>query len=955
MLLVFRKFLIYLIITLIVLAGLVYFLANSPWVIKKAADTFAPEYEITYSRIYGNIITGIEIDDLAYKNKDVFKHLQLKWNPNALAKREIKVNTLHIQALNLSTIEMLAADFSSDSNESNETQSPLPAWMPNIVQVDDFALSIVQKTYEPVCIKSVDFRLKDTTFNLESLTLENAGVTLYTKTNLADLDFNAKVKNNQLLGKAKLQANEALFTDYNLTLRKEAFSDINIDLDVTEKRVIADLDTALKALLKVEEDAFNLDVNRLTSHVNFRFKDALLTAETQAVIAMPYSEEIVLRNDFKMDDNISYSGEVFAKTFKGFEEKYTQALNDFNLSYEGTGTGIEAKLASKVFQGSFSSKDFKKANFHLESKKEILLREYLELPAELNQSKAQVEIDVPLNFDSNTSAYMAKVKIHSNVVNVDADITYAKFLSLKSSIDIPKESLLRAYSKELKWDNLNPIQSNVTLKGEKLDVAMKANVLNIKANYDLNTTKIDGDIRLGSMHSKLSGVLDKKMKVDLSVSAISTLLVNVNKLIAIEGLPPIGGSASLSLESNALKTFSVALKSPQITYQADTQTSHVIDDIDILVKLSEGNVTLEHYTLSYADTKIFSTKPSHVTMTDTEIKFAPLWINDGLKIEGLYDLKKRKAMITSKAESLPIVHELIDLNTFIDITTKLEGEKTSVRGKVVLLGGDIHYDMSKKTFASDSDIIIVQDIKKEEASPFMDNLSVSIQVTSKKPLIYNKDAVNIKADVHVSVIKAEGDDLAIMGEVKVLKGGTYMFENKKFVLSDSYIHFTGNPAKPLLNVAVNYRAKGYKVTIYITGSAELPQIQFTSKPALTKNEILSLILFDTVDSSGTNSGDAMMKMMGGAIAKSALTDLGIKVDHLAIGSGNSVEVGKKLTDDITIIYINDIISSVEVRYAHSLRLESVLSVSEESQSYDFVYKKDYSEEDMIFFGKKKKK
>ena len=56
-------------------------------------------------------------------------------------------------------------------------------------------------------------------------------------------------------------------------------------------------------------------------------------------------------------------------------------------------------------------------------------------------------------------------------------------------------------------------------------------------------------------------------------------------------------------------------------------------------------------------------------------------------------------------------------------------------------------------------------------------------------------------------------------------------------------------------------------------------------------------MFDSEGGAGTNSGEDMMKMMGGAMAKSALSDLGVQLDHLVLGAGNSIEVGKKLTDE----------------------------------------------------------
>jgi len=309
------------------------------------------------------------------------------------------------------------------------------------------------------------------------------------------------------------------------------------------------------------------------------------------------------------------------------------------------------------------------------------------------------------------------------------------------------------------------------------------------------------------------------------------------------------------------------------------------------------------------------------------VRISPLWVNDQLKTEGLYDLKLQKGKMVSTAKKLHISHEIIDFDTNIDITTVLDGNKTNVQGKVLILGGDIHYDISQKSFASDSDIIIVQEMKKETNSIFMDNLSVELQVKTKKPLVYNKDAIHMKANVDLGIHKVEHSDLLVLGDIELLKGSTYIFQEKKFVLEKSMVYFTGNPNKPLLDIKVNYKALKYLVTISITGSADLPNITFSSKPSLTKAQILSLILFDTEGGAGTNSGDEMMKMMGGAMAKSALNNLGVKIDHLVLGEGNSVEVGKKLTKKITIIYVNDVISEVKLKYEHSSRTESVISAS----------------------------
>jgi translocation and assembly module TamB len=232
-------------------------------------------------------------------------------------------------------------------------------------------------------------------------------------------------------------------------------------------------------------------------------------------------------------------------------------------------------------------------------------------------------------------------------------------------------------------------------------------------------------------------------------------------------------------------------------------------------------------------------------------------------------------------------------------------------------------------------------MKKKKVSPFMDNLSTNIQINTKEPLILKQGAINIKLKPNVGINKVENGPLMVLGSVEILKGGSYVFEGKKFVLDKSFVHFTGNPNKPLLEIKVKYKSINHLITINVSGTPDTPNINFSSSPSLTKEQILSVILFDSEVGGDIHSGDEMMKMMGGAMAKSALSDMGIKLDHLVLGEGNSVEVGKKLTNKITIIYVNDTISSVKLKYQHSRRTESVLEMSEESQSYDIIFKDDF--------------
>jgi autotransporter translocation and assembly factor TamB len=108
---------------------------------------------------------------------------------------------------------------------------------------------------------------------------------------------------------------------------------------------------------------------------------------------------------------------------------------------------------------------------------------------------------------------------------------------------------------------------------------------------------------------------------------------------------------------------------------------------------------------------------------------------------------------------------------------------------------------------------------------------------------------------------------------------------------------------------------------------------------MSRDQILSFILFDTVDS-GENAGN-MLSMVGGGIAKSILGNIGLKVDTLVL-TQEGFEVGKKITDKITVLYDQkEKDPKVIVRIQHSKRTETDISIGSESQSVDIIYKKEF--------------
>jgi translocation and assembly module TamB len=145
----------------------------------------------------------------------------------------------------------------------------------------------------------------------------------------------------------------------------------------------------------------------------------------------------------------------------------------------------------------------------------------------------------------------------------------------------------------------------------------------------------------------------------------------------------------------------------------------------------------------------------------------------------------------------------------------------------------------------------------------------------------------------------------IFGTAEVVRGG-YEFAGKRFELTRGRIRFVGDtPPDPQLDIAAEADVEGLQAKITITGTALIPDIAFTSNPAMPEEELLSRILFG---SSITNISAVEALQLGAAVASlrggGGLDPINklrsaIGLDRLRIvgsdparGRGTSIAVGK---------------------------------------------------------------
>ncbi|CAA6803527.1 MAG: Unknown protein [uncultured Sulfurovum sp.] len=867
-----------------------------------------------------------------------------------MVERVVNLENVILKDINISKLMSLTAvdeNKSKESSEDNTTQINVEnepnVLMPKQIMVKHLDVSTLGVDYDPLVVDNIDLKATDMLFDVEDAVVKKAKLQLDSSTNLTTLSYNGDIFNNQLLGNIKLVPQSYLYEHFELPLRHDAIKEILLDVNATQEQVMAKVHTSANALLDAEKDAFNLDVDTLDANVHYSIEHNTLDVQSHAKVTTPYAKNIDITNQLKMDDNLSYTGTIKAQEVIGFDSKFTRLLNDLALDYNGTTTGIYTTIDSYAFEGDFNTLDFKEADLKLETKEALVVNQLVSLPPDLNATALNLRVDMPLTLND-FSNIKADVVATSNLVNIDAHVVYANKLDVNAVIEIPQESLIKHYSKDVKWEVLTPLHTDISLESNMLNLSLNGETIGTTLKYDLNSSQMNGDLNISKLKTNISGLLNKELRIQTQVDDLSTLGDDIATIYPLEDFPVLEGNINSSIILKNMNAVELELTSSKVSY-IDDETIHTVEDFSMIGSMKGSDIVLNSYQLKYKEYELYANKVSNVTLDDT-IEVKDFWVNDQLKVTGTYNQPNKKGTFLLKAKNLHIKDKIVNIYADTDINVQLDGNNTTLKGDVTLLKGKITPEVTGQSFASDEDIIILQHIVDNEQSPFMKHLSVMLQVETKKALKVKQNGLNVEVMPSITINKERESDLLFLGSVG-LQEGVYLFQKKSFKINDSFVYFTGDVKKPLLDIKTKYKSLNYLITIAVTGTPNEPNINFSANPSLTREQILSIILFDTEAGGETHTGDEMMKMMGGAMAKAALSDLGVDVDHLVFGEGNSVEVGKKLTNKTTLIYINGDIPKVKLKYQHGKHTESVIGVSEESQSYDIIYKRDFNLEKEI--------
>jgi len=200
---------------------------------------------------------------------------------------------------------------------------------------------------------------------------------------------------------------------------------------------------------------------------------------------------------------------------------------------------------------------------------------------------------------------------------------------------------------------------------------------------------------------------------------------------------------------------------------------------------------------------------------------------------------------------------------------------------------------------------------------------------------------------------------SILGEADLIRG-TYSFSGQRFDVTRGHIAFTGTrPPNPRLDIVASADIKDVTVNIVVSGSANNPQIAFTSSPALPQDEIMARILFggSVTEISAIQAvqlASSLNSLRGGGGGLNPLGKLRSAggFDRLRIlgaddttGRGTAVAAGFYLSNDIYLEIITDArgftATQIEIALSKALSILSQVSTSGGGNNVNVRYRKQY--------------
>jgi translocation and assembly module TamB len=919
------------------------------------------KFEIQATKVRGNL-DGFSIDDFLIDT--VNDHTNIMAD-GFLKDKNLHFNHLWIQDIDINKIIAFDTsifkkkDLSKDKiipsakKDNNKSLSKIKKFLTNI-SVKDLKASTKPFKIKNFNIKIADLNIKDAVSDLEKVYAKK--FSLNTDTNLGSVSINAKIKNNQLYGKAQAFMDNDFFEKYTKVVNFESLNPINLDIYLNKKYADANFTTKSYNLFNNKlKKMIKLKIKNSKSKLRFTYKDIFLDVNTTGEVSTAYVNNLKVKNRFRLHKKeIEYKGEVLADEFTIVPKFLHTLLNNSKFTYLGDAKDLVVDLNSDDITGNFTTQTWRRADVSLKSKKEIELnRVFTKLPKQLQELKANVSAFMPIEFfaEDRDEPLHVDFEVASNLLKGYGKVIVEKPITVTTNLDILKDSIIQNLDKKIKTSALKDLQLKVTKKTHSKYEA-KLNNNNIKLNilYDINSTNYDARVNIQDQLITLSHQ-DSITNIKTKIPSLKVFQEKLQKLYDIKKYP-YDGEVDLSAKVYDYKSLDADIKSKWLVYEYKENKFAFAEKIKLSLEADKQKATIKNYTfntyLDY-DRRFFSDKASHISWDKKSINIQDLWVNNDAKIKGKYDITKQKTTLNASSNNYHYKGKEGDIKVKFSINANIDKNRKSFEGSLTLKEGTIKYKPKKEYSVQDPDIIIVQYEKaKELKQKEQENTILNISIKAQKPIKYKIKNLDVSIKPEILIWKEAKKSLELLGVLDIIDG-QYTEKEKIFNISTSQLLFSGGTLNPFLNINATLESDPYTINVIVGGTLDSPILNFNSTPYLNQSDILSIILFNsTTDgllSNQNSTSNTAISMLGNTFAKEIVQNFGIKLDKLVLSTneegGIGVEIGKKISKKVTVIYINDIVSTVKIKYKNSRRFETDLTIGENSSGIDFLFKNEY--------------
>jgi TamB, inner membrane protein subunit of TAM complex len=665
----------------------------------------------------------------------------------------------------------------------------------------------------------------------------------------------------------------------------------------------------------------SLDVADSDTQVFYDFDKNALKVDVMAVGIGKYGSfdlNTTVRQDEK--NRISFDGAAYIKDSKNLPIK-DSLLTASTVRFAGNEENLHVDLASKIGSFLLKTNDYHTYLARLHTTR-LSLAELLGVQSKLGEMSVGISAE-------------GMYEYKKDVLNVDAQFHDARFLGKKASFSKLSLSASKGFYTILPFDfTLASLRGTVKMQGDGASQHVLLNANGMTASYDAKpnkqtifTAKTDMNAS-GVWLEELFGVKKNSMSGALNISAIGN---------------PSAGVTAVKIDSEALSMFGSDISPLRLT-GSYSKNAATLSNLEFIVKQIP-------YKLD---------RPVQVSIDGAD-----------MRAQGISFGEKIFANADYKDGALKIDYRFRDFEYFNPKLAKfrlngngwavLKNEKLVINGELDTKNLELFYSSRGAKITKDKDIKVIKPKNLLISEDWLlKNCSVNLKVTNEGIMKLKTKEANATLSPDILYYKDFGKKGNFVGLVKVLSG-SYSLEGRTFKLEGGDITLIdGDEENPYIDLTLRLDEADISIYVRAKGFASSPKLTFWSKPALGEREIMSYLLFGIDDGFGFGKSgvksDYTTKAIGALssiLSRDIASEFGVKLDKVEVSpseyqgkdgkptTGTKIEIGKKITKDLTVIYKNDVESGVALQY----RLNKNVGIETESRSkgssIELFYKQDY--------------